>query len=246
LYIDFLLVKLILVMEFIACWFLLVEHVPRQFLSPWNLCIVFLPLETDFARETFCVWIFIRWTCCVLIFVCETFESIYFILGFWSVLSLHGNVLFVESAACWFFVHETCCMCIFLFVKLVNWFVFLRNWVYLWRFLHTNFCSWKLLSVDFFCPWHFFHVDLSLCETCTLIFLPVKLILLIELVACWFFFSWNLLYGFFSSWNVLLVYSCLSKIFTLIFHVLNWFCLWILLRANFCSWNLLLIDFYPY
>ena len=91
--------------------------------------------------------------------------------------------------------------------------------------------------------WNLLHVDFSVRETCTLIFLLVKLTLFMELVCLLiffhetcciliflcvkfvyrFFFSWNRFY----SWNRLLVYL--------------WF--WNLLYADFCFWNLLNIDF---
>jgi len=50
-------------------------------------------------------------------------------------------------------------------------------------------------------------VDFSLCETCTLIFLFVKLILFVELVACWFFVRETFCVLTFSSWNLYIDFS---------------------------------------
>ena len=46
------------------------------------------------------------------------------------------------------------------------------------------FCSWSLVHATFSSR-NSLHVDLSLHETCVLIFLIMKLVLSIELVACW-------------------------------------------------------------
>jgi len=70
-------------------------------------------------------------------------------------------------------------------------------------------------------------------ETCTLIFVLIKLILFMELFVCRFC-SWNLLHiDFFSSWKLYIGF-CTSW---------NWFCSWNLLHADFCLWNFLNADF---
>ena len=81
---DFLIIKLILFKEHIACWFLFVELVaywfllvklvPYWFFSLWNSHTDFSPRKNDFVLGTCYVLIllFVCGTWCMLIFYCDT------------------------------------------------------------------------------------------------------------------------------------------------------------------------------
>ena len=74
---------LIFFVELVGCWCLLVKLVACWSLSAWNLHIDFSPRDIDFVHVTFCLLIFVLWTCCMVFFswnllhvdfsLCETF-----------------------------------------------------------------------------------------------------------------------------------------------------------------------------
>jgi len=87
----FLIVKLILFTELVACWlvveldetdcvdktysvliFVFMKLLSCWFCSSWNLYIDFSPHETVFGHGTCCMLVLLHGTCCVLIFVRET------------------------------------------------------------------------------------------------------------------------------------------------------------------------------
>jgi len=132
-------------------------------------------------------------------------------------------ILFTELVVCWF-----------LFVKLVACRFSLRETCTLiFSPYETDFAQ-GTSCVLIFCLWNFLHIDFSHCEALTLIFLHVKLVLFMELSACWFLFIElgvssiflfvKLVHWFLSSWN--------------------WICSWNLLRAYCCSWNFLCTGFF--
>ena len=82
------------------------------------------------------------------------------------------------------FVCKTCCTLIFLFMELVIFFPRETNF-FSWNLFWVKF-SWNLLRTDV-CFWMLLHVGVSLYEIFTLIFLLVKLILFMKLLAWWFF-----------------------------------------------------------
>ena len=119
--------------------------------------------------------------------------------------------LFIKLNLSWFFLREICCILIYYFVKLnlsryfsswnllhVSFFVFVKH--------YADFCSWNLLhvyyffkklnvcwsvssrNISFLFSWKLLYVDFSLRETCTGIFILVKRILFVELLARWFLF----------------------------------------------------------
>ena len=180
------------------CWFLFVKHAAGWIISWWNFYIKFSPHETDFFHGTRCVLIFVHETC-ILIFLLEklilfmelvTHLFLLWCTDFYLFSLLHVcfslletckvnfillNLIFAYGKCCvLIFAHGTCyilifvneifCMLNFLLLKLVNEFLSSWNW----------YCSWKLLYADF-CSWNLLHVDFSLHETCTLIFLLLKL-----------------------------------------------------------------------
>ena len=83
-----------------------------------------------------------------------------------------------------------------------------------------TFCPWNLLLPDF-CSWNLLHVGFPFRETCKKIFILVKLILLMELVVC-FFRSWSLWHAGCCSWNLLHGDFSLHETFT--FVLFNWSC----------------------
>jgi len=119
---DFLIIKLILFTEHIACWFLFVELVAYWFLlvklvaywffSLWNSLTDFSPRKNDFVLGT----------CYVLIFL--------FVCGTWCMLTFYCDT-------CWFFR------------EIVHWFVSTWNWFCSWDLLRRDFCSWNLLRAVF-------------------------------------------------------------------------------------------------
>ena len=159
----FLLVKLILSMEIVACWVLVrrtccvriftVELVVCWFFSSGNSYIDFSPRETDFLMELVACWFFSHRTWCVLIFVRETYCTLIFLF----VRHLHWFFSSLNFFCSWNllradFVHETCCVLIFLH-----------------EFLH----------IDFFQLWNLYKpIDFNPCQTdfvhrtwCVVIFL---------------------------------------------------------------------------
>ena len=146
-------------MEPVTKWFCS-WNLLRADLCSWNfLHNDFSPRETDFACGT----------CSLLIF--------------WLLEPVACCFLFVDFSSRWFFVViETCCILIFLLVKLVIFFS-PWNWVCSLNLFCADFCQWNWLRADF-CSWNLLHIDFSLRETCTMIFLLVKLILFKELAAC--------------------------------------------------------------
>jgi len=91
-------------------------------------------------------------------------------------------------------------------------------------------CCVLIILREACCKWIF-----SLRETCILIFLFEKLILFMELVACWFC-PWNLFYIDFS----------LNKTCRLICVLMKLIFILELISINFCSYNLLCCDFYTW
>ena len=145
LYIDFLMVKLILILfvellacwslleELVECWFFFVKLVECWFFKSWKSYIDFSPPETDFVPET----------CCVLFLFMELAAC-----WFFSSIYLYVDFSFRESYKLIFYpgdtnlLHVTCCMRIFFVELAASWFLFLKH-VTCWLF-----SSWKL-CIDF-------------------------------------------------------------------------------------------------
>ena len=178
--------KLVLIVELVACWFLFVELVACWYLflkllaclffSLWNIYIDFSPCETSFLYRICCVLIFVRGIFCKMVLYvkidkCWLFSSWNFCNDF-----SHREHGFVQRTSCvLIFVRKPCWILIFLLVKLILFMEHVACLFYSWNLLHADFCSWNLLYVDF-----------SLLKTCTLIFLPLRLIPPMELVPCCF------------------------------------------------------------
>ena len=149
-----------------------------------------------FVRETCCMliflfvklvhWLFFReadflhWKCCILIFSWTLLRS-----DFCSWSCLHVDLSLFDT---------------YTFIS------FLVKLIFSWNVLYSYFCSWNLLCADF-CSKNFLHVDFSLFETFTLVFFNMKLISANELFVCWFLFVepvayWFLLVIFFACWVV--------------------------------------------
>jgi len=118
---------------------------------------------------------------------------------------------FVKVVVCWFilswlliyldiFLPENCCMLVFSS----------RN------MMHTDFCTWNFLHVDYFFKKLKISWILSLKNLLYFYFFFVKL------ADCWFLLFVILVHRSFSWWNQ--------------------FCSWNLLRADFCSLNLIYFD----
>ena len=142
------------------------------------------------------------------------------------------------------FVRETFCMFIFLFVNVYIYFSTSESDCFHRNLLHTNFCSWNLLLTDFFfCVPETFCMFISTLLKFTLIFLLVKLILFMELAACWVLFVKLITFCLFSLWSFKIDFSPLE---TDSVHV-TWYVV-ILVRGTYCVpifglWNFLHVDF---
>ena len=168
--------------------------------------------------------------------------------------------LFVELAACWFLFKHLLHIDFF-----SSWSLSINFSPHETDFVHGNFCVLNFVHGNrcvlcfvrgTCCSLIFGHVDFSLRENSTLIFLLLKMIfswtllsfdlfllvelnafwiLFVALVACWFFTSGHLHVDFFfCKWNWFYSKNLSSADF----------CSWNLLRANFCYWNLY-IEFLP-
>ena len=121
----FLLVKPVLSMELVVCWFLLVK--PNFFwcFSSWNLLYVDLffrktlflmkifswnLLQIVFFLGTRCLPIFVHENCCMSIISSRNLTDL--------------DLCFQETWYILFLIHVTCCLLVFLFVKHVLWFFF--------------------------------------------------------------------------------------------------------------------------
>ena len=154
----FLLVKLILFMELVSCWFfscnlLRADFFVRETCLCWfftllNLYISFSPLKTDFVHGTCCILIFVRGTI-------SDFSAKYLLIFYPQIQYL--LIFFVKFFACWFF----------LFAKLVNQFFSSCNYICLFNLLCAYFCSWNFLRANFRL-WNLLNFDFSLRETFTL------------------------------------------------------------------------------
>ena len=197
----FLIVKRIFFMELVMSWCLFVELAVCWFLFMKHVACWFFSIRETFTLIFLLVKLilFMKPVACKL-FSWNLLRADIFVRGTYYIL-----ILFVKLVTYWFFpswnfytdfshcsdfVHVTRCMLIF--------FLF-------WNLIHAEFCLWNLL-----------YFDSSDRETCTLIFLLVKLILFMELVECWFC-SWNLLRANFYSLNLLYVDYSLRETCTLIF-----------------------------
>ena len=131
---------------------------------------------------------------------------------------------------------------IFLFVDYLYWFFSCWNW----------FCSWNLLGADLLrgtcCVFifdleAFSQIDFFLQETCTLIFLLVKLLSFMELVAYWFSLLELVAWWFFFEKLDTCWFFCITCVYWNSFSIWNRCYSWKLLRADFASWNMLHLDF---
>ena len=184
----FLLVKLILFLEFVACWFFFLElavswfsfvkHVARWFFSLWSWHIGFPPLETDFLHGPHCMPIvFTLRTCCVLNFVRETCCTL--VCSLWNLyidFYPRKTDFIYGTYSMLIFVVETCCMIISLFVKLVHWFFY--SWKFVHGLQHPDFCSWSLSRIELIARWFFSFLEIT-----------ATWLLFVEPLACWFSFE---------------------------------------------------------
>jgi len=203
-----------LFVEFVECWFLSVKPVACSFFSSWNLYIDFSPHGYVFVRETWCVLIsFVKLPACWFFSLRENCTLIFLFVK---------PILFMEHVRSWFLFVELF-SCLILFVKLVICSFFsscnLQIDIYAREtsFVHGSYC--ELIVVRGTCCMPIFGF-----ETCyMLFFLFMKhnfsprevnfdygtfsvLILLMELVACWF-----------SSTELVVCWFFLRETFTLIF-----------------------------
>ena len=98
-------------------------------------------------------------------------------------------------------------------MKLVHCFFLMKIMLFM-DLLRADFRSWNLLQADV-CSWNLLHINFSVREFCTLIFLLVKLILFMDLVALILFVE--LFASWFCSWNFLQVDLSLIETCTLVF-----------------------------
>ena len=173
-----------------------------------NVCWFFLPkacrklLATFFAKHNVC-WFFLPETCCMLIFL-KLVAYCFF------VVKHDARPFLFEKHVAWF-VQETKCVLIYVFEKFVIFLLPLHEtcWTFFLFFVKTvTCCSWKhvlrrtccmISSGNLICldlciretcyifissPWNLLHLDFSLCETCILIFLFVKLVFFVVGACC--------------------------------------------------------------
>jgi len=146
--------------------------------------IDFAPLETDFVVELVVGWLlflglnlpqyFSSWN---LLYDDLIFRETYFFMIFFFVKLLACwfflvDFFFVEHNVSWFFVYETCCI----------WIISSGN------LLYPGLCLPETSYIFISSSENLLNVDFSLRETCTFIFLLLKLFLLVERVAWWLLF----------------------------------------------------------
>ena len=184
----------------------------------WNLLHVdFSRRETYFHHGTCLELIFVRVTCCMLIFLfVKLVHRLFFLWNWICSWKMFRSEFFCGKSCVVIFVCEACCVFILLFVKLLLWFFSFWNCVCLWNMLHIDFRFWNLFPADN-CTCKLLHFVVFPHETvfvlgtccvlifvlgtgcvltfvhgrcCMFIFLFVKLVL-------WVFSSWN----WFCSWK---------------------------------------------
>jgi len=198
------------------------------YLSPWN----------SFCPQN---WLFVEFFCS------RSFLHVYF--------SLHETCTLIFCSWNWFcfsnllladFYSGTSCVLIS-FVKLVvicffsSWYLYIEFYPRETDFIHGTYfvCCILIFFLETLCVliflWNLLHVDFPFREACTLIFLFMKLIFPIELVACWFVvhvFWWLLI---FCYWILLHIDFSLRESCKLVLSSLNLFYSWSLLCEYFSS-----------
>ena len=221
-------------MKPVACWFLLREAFTLIFLQVILILSIEHPACWLLFMELFECWLLFMKLVLYYNFSAKIMNWLYFSQKwFCSGSLLRADVLFMHLLHFDFFFFVK----LSFFMKLVAW----------W------FCPCNLIRFAFFSK-KSLYVDISIHETCALIFLIMKLVLSKELVVCWLLLVKHVCCWFFGCWfshreNGLVHKTCrilvfIREIYSILVFLLVKFEYWFFFSWNFdSSCNLLCADF---
>ena len=237
-------------LEFVACWSLFRGACCVLIFCSWNLIhvcnlslpetftLVFLLVKANFLHRICCMPDLYSWSLLRADFCSWKLDiSMIFLFLKTSTLVIHKTFSWSWIFISWIcympvFVREACCVLKFL----SSW-----NLIHVCFCLHGNYVYIELVAcwfsfVELFASWCFFMIiccmlNSSVRETCPLVFLLVKLILFMDLVALilfvelfasWFLFVELLAGWFISYWNLHIGFSPRETDFVLGYYM-HWF-----------------------
>ena len=178
----FLFAILILFIELVACWFFFGTGCMLFFSSSWNLYIYLSPCEPDFVHGTSLCWFFVGGTFCVLIFLRKTCCMLIY--------------LFLKLTHCFCFSWNWFCSWNWLLAYFCSWnlsYADFCSWNLLcvdFSFRETCILFFLLVKMIFFSVNGIYDMLIFAHGTCCL------LILFVKLAICWIFSSWKLYIDF--------------------------------------------------